>query len=205
MFGNIVAMADAETTVGYYQSRANEYDATSWEHPGMDPTVSDRVQCVLSSLSTVRTLDVGCGTGYVSRWLPGRLTLMDASPAMLSIAKRRLPGVDSVRASAPSLPFPDSSFGRAFTANLYGHLTVDERSELVHEALRVADELVVLEQLASSGEFVEGPEKRQLMDGSEFTIHKCYFTIERLLQELGGGEVLMEGPVFGIVRRRSAA
>ena len=205
MFGNIVAMADAETTVGYYQSRAKEYDATSWEHPGMDPTVSDRVQRVLSSLSTVRTLDVGCGTGYLSRWLPGRLVLMDASPAMLSIAKHRVPDADFVRATAPSLPFPDRSFGRAFTANLYGHLTVAGRSQLVNEALRVADELVVLEQLASSGEFVEGPEKRQLIDGSEFTIHKCYFTIERLLEELGGGEVLMEGPVFGIVRRRSAA
>jgi len=197
-------MADAKTTVGYYQRRAKEYDATSWEHPAMDSAVSDRVQRVLSSLSAVKTLDVGCGTGYLSRWLPGRLTLMDASPAMLSIAKRRLPDVDFVRASAPSLPFPDSSFGRAFTANLYGHLTVAERAELIHEALRVAAELVVLEQLAGTGRFAEGPEKRQLIDGSEFTIHKCYFTMERLLEELGGGEVLMVGPVFGIVRKRSA-
>ena len=197
-------MVDAKT-VEYYHRRAKEYDATSWEHPGMDPTASERVERVLGTLSAVKTLDVGCGTGYVSRWLPGRLTLMDASPAMLSIAKRSVPDADFVRASAPSLPFPDRSFGRAFTANLYGHLTVAERSELVHEALRVADELVVLEQLASTGGFAEGPEKRQLIDGSEFTIHKCYFTIERLLEELGGGEVLMEGPVFGIVRQRSAA
>ncbi len=66
---------------------------------------------------------------------------------------------------------------------------------------RVANHLVVLEQLAESGSFSEGPEQRRLTDGSTFTIHKCYFTVDRLLEELGGGEILMLGPVFAIVRR----
>jgi ubiquinone/menaquinone biosynthesis C-methylase UbiE len=191
----------SNATVEYYQRRANEYDATSWEHPGADAHVSERIRDVLSSLPAVNTLDVGCGTGYVSRWLPGQLTLMDTSSAMLSIAGRRRPDADFVRAKAPPLPFGDSTFGRAFTANFYGHLVQPGRSELVREMLRVAAELVVLEQLASSGSFSEGPEERQLIDGSRFTIHKCYFTVDRLLEEIGAGEVLMAGPTFAIIRR----
>jgi len=192
-----------DTTIEYYQRRAGEYDATSWEHPGGDARASERVRDVLGSLAPVVTLDVGCGTGYVSRWLPGQLTLMDASPAMLAIARRRLPHAVVVQAKAPSLPFAVSTFGRAFTANLYGHLKPAVRAQLVTEMLRVAAELVVLEQLSGSGSFSEGPEERKLTDGTKFEIHKCYFTVERLLEELGGGEILMGGPAFAVIRRAS--
>jgi ubiquinone/menaquinone biosynthesis C-methylase UbiE len=188
-----------DPSIEYYDRRAGEYDATSWEHPGGDAGAAQGVSDVLRSLSNVRTIDVGSGTGYVSRWLPGQLTLMDASAAMLSIARRRLPGAGCVRAKAPSLPFANRSFGRAFAANLYGHLAPSERSALAGEMLRVASELVVVEQLAASGTFSEGPEERTLVDGSRYTIHKCYFTADRLLEELGG-EILMDGPGFAIVR-----
>ena len=40
-------------------------------------------------------------------------------------------------------------------------------------------------------------------DGTKFEIHKCYFTVERLLEELGGGEILMGGPAFAVIRRTS--
>jgi SAM-dependent methyltransferase len=186
----------------YYERRAAEYDVTSWEHPESDAGVADRIRIVVTSLSAVSTLDIGCGTGYVSRWLSGPVTLLDASPAMLKIARSRLHGADSVQAVAPPLPFVDHAFGRAFSANLYGHLALSARSDLVSEMLRVADELVIIDQLSDDGSFSEGTEARQLIDGSIFAIHKCYFTIDRLLQELGGGEVLMAGPVFGVVRRR---
>ena len=49
-------------------------------------------------------------------------------------------------------------------------------------------EVAQIAQLASSGSFSEGLEERQLIDGTKFTIHKCYFTVERLLDEIGGGE-----------------
>ncbi len=39
------------------------------------------------------------------------------------------------------------------------------------------------------------PEVRQLVDGSRFTIHKCYFTVERLLEELGGSCVASRRPL----------
>jgi SAM-dependent methyltransferase len=156
----------------YNERRADEYDATSWEHARADRAATERLREVLGSLVPARTLDVGCGTGFLGRWLPGPVTLLDASPAMLAIAGRRLPGPGSVRCVAPPLPFVSEAFGRAFTANLYGHLGPALRSRLVAEMLRVAGELVIVEQLASSGEFVKSP------------------------------EVLMDGPFFAIVRRR---
>lgn len=191
------------STLEYYERRAAEYDRTSWEDPGSDPVAVCRVWEVLTALPAAATLDVGCGTGYVSRWLPGPLTLMDSSSTMLLIARHRLPNARFVQAAAPSLPFADGAFGRAFTANLFGHLLPPERGELLAEMLRVASDLVVLEQLSESGPFREGPEERRLLDGSAFTIHKCYFTVDRLLEELGGGDVLMAGPVFAIIRRQA--
>lgn len=159
------------------------------------------MRAVVGSLTRARTLDVGSGTGFVSRWLPGEVTLLDASAAMLSIAVRRLPKAQAVGARVPPLPFADRSFDRVFAVSLYGHLLPPDRVELIREMSRVADELVILDQLAGDGQFREGPEERDLLDGSRLTVHKCYFTTDRLLQEIGGGKVLMNGPVFAIVRK----
>jgi ubiquinone/menaquinone biosynthesis C-methylase UbiE len=186
--------------VDYYERRAAEYDQTSWAHPDVDARAAEQVRAILASLPPAPTLDIGCGTGYVSRWLPGDLTLLDGSDAMLAIAARRLPRASVVNARVPPLPFATGSFGRAFAANLYGHLDEQQRAELVREMRRVAGEIVILEQLAEDGRFREGPEERELLDGTRMTIHKCYFTADRLLSEMGGGEVLMDGPTFAIVR-----
>ena len=157
----------------YYEKRSAEYDQTSWDHPDGETRVAEAVRTALASLSPAPTLDIGCGTGYVSRWLPGQVTLLDASTAMLSIAARRLPGARLVNARVPSLPLASRTFGRAFAANLYGHLTSAAPAELVREMRRVADEIVILDQLAGDGRFREGPEERELLDGSTMTVHKC--------------------------------
>jgi ubiquinone/menaquinone biosynthesis C-methylase UbiE len=186
--------------VDYYERRAPEYDVTSWDHPAGDSRMAESVKEVVGSLPPQRTIDIGCGTGYVSRWLQGDLTLLDASAAMLAIARTRLPSAQLVRARVPTLPFGDGVFGRAFAANLYGHLPHTARAELVVEMRRVAGEVVILEQLAADGRFREGPEERDLLDGTRMVIHKCYFTADQIRKELGGGEVLMNGPMFAIVR-----
>ena len=44
-----------------------------------------------ASLSAARTLDVACGTGFLTRHLRGFVVAIDQSPAMVAIARSRLP------------------------------------------------------------------------------------------------------------------
>jgi 2-polyprenyl-3-methyl-5-hydroxy-6-metoxy-1,4-benzoquinol methylase len=53
----------------YYARRAAEYDATSWE--AVDAAEREGVERFVASLPQGRVLDIGCGTGYLTRLLRG--------------------------------------------------------------------------------------------------------------------------------------
>src|ERR1700710_1838704 len=72
---------------------------------------------LLAALEPARTLDVACGTGYLSRVLPGDLTLLDQSAAMVEIAGGRVPRARAMQGEAIPLPFPDASFDRLVTGH----------------------------------------------------------------------------------------
>ncbi|HVH51149.1 MAG TPA: class I SAM-dependent methyltransferase [Gaiellaceae bacterium] len=127
----------------YYDLRALEYDATSWDFE--DPE-TDEIAALVASLSPVRTLDIGCGTGYLSQFHRGEVTLLDASEQMLAIASARVPAAAVVHGDALPLPFEDASFDRVFSSHFYGHLRPAERKRFLAEARRVASELVLVEQ-----------------------------------------------------------
>jgi ubiquinone/menaquinone biosynthesis C-methylase UbiE len=180
----------------YYDGRAAEYD-TWWdgtglfagrERPGWDAE-RDRLLALLGDLEPKRTLDVACGTGFLSRALPGALTLLDQSPAMIEIAGGRLPEATAVVGEAVPLPFADAAFERVFTGHFYGHLQADEAAAFLAEARRVAPELVIVD---SAGEPPESWDERPLQDGSRHRVYKRRFTGEALAAEVGG-EVLMDG------------
>ena len=184
----------------YYDARAPEYDDWYYgqgqfagrERPGWTEEL-EALERALSSLPPVRTLDVACGTGYLSRWLPGELVGLDQSDAMLAEARKRLPRAELVRGDAlDGLPFGDDSFDRVFTGHFYGHLEPDARARFLAEARRVAPELVVVDS-AGSGEEVQ---ERILDDGSRWEVYKRWFEPEQLLDELGGGRVLHSGRWF---------
>lgn len=177
----------------YYDARAHEYDATSW--PPHDDEVREIVALV-AALPPARTLDVACGTGFLSQHLRGELTLLDSSERMLAIASARVPSATVVRADALPLPFEDGSFDRVFSSHFYGHLRPEEREQFRAEARRVASELVLVEQHAG---YHEGLERRRLADGSEHEIYKVYWTAEVLLAELGDAELVHDG-MFLVVR-----
>src|SRR5690349_18684919 len=125
----------------YYDKRAAEYD--DWwlgtglfagrERPGWHEEVAELIK-VVATLTPAVTLDVACGTGFLTQYLRGNLTLLDQSQSMLARAGERRPDATVMRADVPPLPLPDGAFERAFTSHFYGHLRDDLRAEFLDEA-----------------------------------------------------------------------
>jgi ubiquinone/menaquinone biosynthesis C-methylase UbiE len=191
----------------YYEQRAAEYDEwyegtgvfAARDRPGW---VEDREALIraIAALSPARTLDVACGTGYLTRWLPGEVVGLDQSESMIKIASVRLPSARFVRAEALPLPFADAEFERVFTGHFYGHLAEEERELFIAEAGRVAGSLVVVDSAIRPDHAAEEWQERVLNDGSRHSVYKRYFTADGLVRELGGGDVLHAGPWFVAVR-----
>ncbi len=154
----------------------------------------------VSSLPPARTLDVACGTGYLTRHLRGEVTGLDQSASMVELASARIPAASFVHADALPLPFGDGAFDRVFTGHFYGHLEGEARTRFLSEAARVAGELVVADSAVRPDHEPEERQERVLNDGSRHEVYKRYFTGEGLAEELGGGEVLHAGPWFVVVR-----
>jgi ubiquinone/menaquinone biosynthesis C-methylase UbiE len=91
-----------------------------------------------------QVLDVGCGTGYLSRILApvagptGHVTGVDPSPAMIEYAIRHAPGnCTYVQAEGQNLPFPDGSFDLVISSLAVHHIPADARPEAIREMFRV--------------------------------------------------------------------
>ncbi|HEY7018259.1 MAG TPA: class I SAM-dependent methyltransferase [Gaiellaceae bacterium] len=191
----------------YYERRAAEYD--DWyrgvglyaerDRPGWEAEV-DALNSALAGLPPARTLDVACGTGFLTRRLPGEVVGLDQSPAMLEEARRQAPEATFVQGDALELPFEDGSFGRVFTGHFYGHLEDGDRERFVREARRLAPELVVVDSALRPDVEPEEHQERILNDGSRWEVYKRYFEPEGLARELGGGETLFAGRWFVAVR-----
>jgi len=178
------------------RGRFGQRDAAAWD------AELARLTATIAELPPLRTLDVACGTGYLTRHVPGDVVGLDASAAMLEVARRQAPRATYVQGDALALPFDDRSFGRVLSAHFYGHLDESERGSFVGEARRVAEELVIVDAAIRPNHAEEETQHRLLADGSSWPILKRYFTTERLVAELGAGEVLHSGGWFVAVRTR---
>ena len=191
----------------YYDRRAPEYD--EWylgsgrfaerDRPGWEAEV-EGLRRALEGLPPARTLDVACGTGFLTRHLPGEVVGLDQSASMLEEARRQAPQATFLEGDALTLPFEDCTFDRVFTAHFYGHLEHDERERFLGEASRVAKELVVADSALRPDVEPEERQERILNDGSRWEVYKRYFSAKELAQELGGGETLFAGRWFVAVR-----
>jgi ubiquinone/menaquinone biosynthesis C-methylase UbiE len=191
----------------YYERRAPEYD--DWwlgtglhagrHRPGWHESVAE-LGAALRELPPAKTLDVACGTGFLTQHLRGKIVGLDQSESMLEIAQGRLPEASFVEADAPPLPFPDDSFDRVFTSFFYGHLEEDARETFLAEARRVAPELVVVDSPLNEDHEPVELQERVLQDGSTWQVFKRFFTPEGLAEELGGGRALYESRWFVAVQ-----
>jgi ubiquinone/menaquinone biosynthesis C-methylase UbiE len=191
----------------YYDQRAPEYD--DWylgrglfeprDRAGWDAEL-EQLFAVIAALEPSRTLDVACGTGFLTRHLRGDVVGLDQSKRMLEEAHKQAPSITCVQGDGLALPFVDTSFDRVFTGHFYGHLEPAERERFLSEARRVANEVVVVDASRAHSEVDEQMSQRVLNDGSTWEVFKRYFTGAGLAAELGGGEVLFEGEYFVVVR-----
>lgn len=189
-------------TATYYDLRAPDYD--QWyrgegrfadiDRPGWHEAVAE-LEDLVRSLSTARTLDIACGTGFLSQHLHGLVVGLDQSRSMVALAQSRLPHGVVIVGDALDLPFVAGTFDRVFTGHFYGHLSPDERIEFLAEARRVAAELVVVDAALRPGVVGEQWQDRILNDGSRHRIFKRYLTGDQLAAEIGGN-VLLENSWF---------
>jgi ubiquinone/menaquinone biosynthesis C-methylase UbiE len=191
----------------YYERRAPEYDDwwlgtglfTNRHRPGWDEERT-ALTSTLAALAPGRTLDVACGTGFLTQHLRGEITGLDQSASMLELAQAKIPEVQFIHGDALDLPFAGDTFERVLTSFFYGHLEEDDRKAFLREARRVAPELVVVD--SAFHEDVEPVEwqERVLNDGSRWQVYKRYFEPGSLADELGGGRTLFAGRWFVAVQ-----
>jgi SAM-dependent methyltransferase len=184
----------------YYQKRAAEYDDwwlgagrfESRDRPGWYEDVSALID-VLLALPPARTVDLACGTGFLTRHLPGEVLGVDQSAGMIEIATARCKAATFEVGDALA---PRTGFERIFSAHFYGHLDDVQREAFL--ALP-RDELVIVDSALRPDGVAEDWAKRVLDDGSEHSVYKRWFTGPGLAAEIGG-EVLHEGPWFVVVK-----
>jgi len=191
----------------YYDRRAREYD--DWwletglfadrKRPGLEAE-TEALVATIAALAPALTVDVACGTGFLTRHLPGEVVGLDQSENMLAVAQEQVPAAQFVQGDALALPFPNDSFERVFASYFYCHLEQDDRQQFLTEARRVAPELVVVASRWDEDQPRERREERILNDGSRWEVFKRVFEPEQLADELGGGDVLFAGRWFVAVR-----
>lgn len=213
-----MAFASDADTHAYYEARAAEYD--EWyegtgrfagrDRPGWADEVR-RLVALVAALPPARTLDVACGTAYLTRHLRGLAVGLDQSAAMVAIAQERLRerGGLALTGDALALPFADGAFDRVLTGHFYGHLVPGERAAFLAEARRVAPgELIVIDSAPREHGERERWEERVLNDGSRHRVFKRFLSGPDLAAELGGhsgAEVLLDGRWFSAVRATPVA
>jgi SAM-dependent methyltransferase len=194
--------SDVVRVTRYYDARAPEYDETTYELARQSPRTAlelERLQAFVAALHAGRVLDVGCGTGWLTRLLPGQVVALDASAAMLRRARARLGDCVCVLAIVPPLPFLENSFDLVFASNVYSHLPDERlRRDFISEAFRVGDEIVIVEEARRPGVVRESWQERTLEDGTPFRVYKRYLSASEQAAELGGEVVLETSAWIGV-------
>ena len=196
------------TAPAYYDRRAPEYD--DWylgeglyagrARDGFDEELAC-VEETLAGLLPARTLDVACGTGFLTRHFRGTITGLDRSSRMLAIAAERLPHATLVEGDGLALPFPDDAFDRVVSDNFYGHLGAAQRPAASPRGAarraraggrgRIARPFGRRRGMVEPRPLVTARAGRSTSAGSH---------ARGLLEELGGGDVLLAGEWFVVVR-----
>lgn len=115
---------------------------------GSEHRLHRRVVADLALDQPAAVLDVGCGTGTLTRQIydalpataPRRVCGVDAAEAMIEVARKKAgphPGLEFAAALAEELPDPDGSFDRVLSTFFFHHLNYGLKVKALAEIWRV--------------------------------------------------------------------
>ena len=121
-----------------YDGLAGEYDAFVDSASPYYAAAQEALCGLIGSGRGDRCLDIGCGGGHLLGALVKlgwQLVGVDVSDDQLRVARERYPEIELVCADATALPFPDESFGAAYST--FTHTDFDDFAGAMAEARRV--------------------------------------------------------------------
>lgn len=115
---------------------------------GLEGRYRRRTIELLRLVGTERVLDIGCGTGILTRQIAARLDGscreqvigIDAAAKMIAVARRKAAGIVNVHfktAVAETLPFAEARFDAAASTFFYHHIDMDLKKRSLAELRRV--------------------------------------------------------------------
>ena len=149
---NLIAH-NMSTTAAGTTGRTLDYAAPlyDWLAPlmvfGFEQRCARQVIEQLGIAANHRVLDVGCGTGSLTRKIAthlddaqgGAVIGVDAAERMLDVARRKAPPNSPMRfkaALAENLPYPDANFERAVSTFFFHHIEFSLKQKALHEMWR---------------------------------------------------------------------
>ena len=135
-----MSLGSCRVVVAHYERLARQYDRRWCAYTR---AALERLLKMLALSGTERMLDIGCGTGELERLAIQRfpdlaIVGLDATPAMVTVARGKLSGWPGVRievGEAESLPFGAEHFDVVVAANILHHIR--DVSRMLAEGMRV--------------------------------------------------------------------
>lgn len=88
-------------------------------------------------------LDIGCGEGYLVKWLKGDKEMKIIGVDFSEYAGKLIPD-NFIKADANNLPFPDNSFDVVISKDFFEHLPEEQIDNVYKEMQRVGKYIIAL-------------------------------------------------------------